>query len=84
MKDFVIKSDTIGLVRVVGSQPADIVQAIIKKIRDTFGYEANWKVNVTTDGAATIVATRKIHCFPQVGLNTTSLELVLTKQSTWL
>ena len=41
MKDFVIKSDTIGLVRVVGSQPADIVQAIIKKILDTFGYEAN-------------------------------------------
>ena len=69
MKDFVIKSDTIGLVRVVGSQPADIVQAIIKKILDTFGYEANWKVNITINSAATIVAAHQIHYFPKVGLN---------------
>ena len=55
-KDIVIKSDTIRLIRVLGSQLADVVRATIKNVLQTFGYERQWKVNITNDGAATIVA----------------------------
>ena len=55
-KDIVIKSDTIRLIRVLGSQLANVVRATIKNVLQTFGYERQWKVNITNDGAATIVA----------------------------
>ena len=69
-KDFEIKSDTIGLVKCVGSQPADVVRMTVKTTLQRFGHEPNWKVNVTTDGEPTMVAARRPGGYPAVGLNT--------------
>ena len=62
-KDMVIKSDTIRLIREAGSQLAYIVQATIKDVLQTFGYERQWKVNIIIDGAATMAAARQVDRF---------------------
>ena len=69
-KDMVIKSDTIRLLRVVGSLSADIVWATMNNDHKTFGYEINWKVNVTTDSGVKMVASCQVDQFPEFGLRT--------------
>ena len=39
------------------------------------------RVNINTDGAATMVAAPKIHYFPEVGLNRNLVDPVYTTQS---
>ena len=59
-KDIVIKSDTIRLISVFMFQQADIVWTTIKDVHQTSSYERQWKVNITTDGPATIVAAHEV------------------------
>ena len=47
-----------------------MVRPPVKKVLEDFVYEANWKVNLTTDGAATMVDAHQNNHFPEVGLNT--------------
>jgi hypothetical protein len=65
-KDFKLKSDTLAVVKVNGSQNADDVRKQVKEVLKTYGYQEDWVLNMTTDGAAVMVSARARYRHPQV------------------
>ena len=69
-KDFKLKSDTLAVVTISGSQNASDVRTQLKEVVSRFGYREEWKLNMTTDGAPVMVSARAPGRHPLVKLTT--------------
>ena len=67
-KDFKLKSDTLAVVTISGSQNASDVRTQLKEVVSRFGYREEWKLNMTTDGAPVMVSARAPGRHPLVKL----------------
>lgn len=65
-KDFKLKSDTLAVTKITGSQNADEVRIQLKQVLELYGYNEDWTVNMTTDGASVMVSARASGRHPQV------------------
>ena len=69
-KDFEIKSDTIAIMKVKGSQTGDRIRSDVKRELDELGREDDWVVNWVTDGEGKQKSARESGRHALVGLKT--------------
>ena len=57
-KDFKLKSDTLAVIKISGSQNANDVRRQFKEVLQKYGYDESWRINMTTDGASVMKSAR--------------------------
>ena len=69
-----IKSDTLAVIKICGSQNAEDIRKQLKEVLDKYGYDSSWKINATTDGARVMVSVS--FCLDQIVTEISDLEAV--------
>ena len=69
-KTYEIKTDTIAVMKVYGSQTGDVIRSDVKRELDVVGRNDTWKVNWMTDGEKKQINARTPGKHPQIGLET--------------
>ena len=68
---FEIKTDTLAVLKVEGSQTGDRIRGDIKGVLDEVGRQEDWHTNWVTDGESKQKSAREVGRHAQVGLRTT-------------
>ena len=67
---FEIKVETLGEIKAVGSQTGPVIRGMVRDLLvERVGWEPDWKLCPTTDGASNVVSSRSITRHGHVGLN---------------
>ena len=70
-EQFEIKTDTLAVMKVEGSQTGDRIRSDVKNVLDQVGRQEDWQISWVTDGESKQKSAREVGRHGHVGLKTT-------------